>query len=74
MTASADTTAKLWDVRSGQCYFTFEFDRQGARGASFSLGGRELAVTLDPFMGEGSSIKIYRIEEDRSQRAHDTAS
>ena len=69
VTASADTTAKLWDVPTGTCYFTFEFDRQGARGCSFSLGAREVAMTLDPFMGEGSSVKIYRIEEDRTQRA-----
>lgn len=69
MTASADTTAKLWDMETGHCFFTFEFDRQGARGCAFSLGERELVVTLDPFMGTGSSIGIYKMEEERSERA-----
>ena len=69
MTASADTTAKLWDVATGKEYFTFGFDKQGARGCAFSLGGRELVVTVDPFMGEGSSIRVFRMAPDRSERA-----
>lgn len=69
VTASADTTAKLWDMETGHCYFTFEFDRQGARGCAFSQGAREVVVTLDPFMGTGSSIGIYKIAEDRAERA-----
>lgn len=69
ITASADTTAKLWDVKTGRNYFTFSFDRQGARGAAFSLGGREVVVTVDPFMGTGASIRIFRMFEDRAERA-----
>lgn len=69
ITASADTTAKLWDVATGKEYFTFGFDKQGARGCAFSLGGREVVVTVDPFMGEGSSIRIFRMAPDRSERA-----
>lgn len=57
-------------METGHNYFTFEFDRQGARGCAFSLGERELAVTLDPFMGSGSSIGIYKMAQDRSERAH----
>lgn len=70
ITASADTTAKLWDVATGKEYFTFGFDKQGARGCAFSLGGREVVVTVDPFMGEGSSIRIFRMAPDRSERAY----
>lgn len=69
VTASADTTAKLWDVPSGKNYFTFDFDRQGARGTAFSLGGREVCITVDPFMGTGSSIRIFRMFQDRAERA-----
>jgi hypothetical protein len=69
VTASADTTAKLWDVPSGKNYFTFDFDRQGARGTAFSIGGREVVITVDPFMGTGSSIRIFKMFEDRAERA-----
>lgn len=69
ITASADTTAKLWDLPTGKEYFTFNFDKQGARGCAFSLGGREVVITVDPFMGEGSSIRIFRMAPDRSERA-----
>ena len=69
VTASADTTAKLWDVPTGKNYFTFDFDRQGARGCAFSLGGREVVITVDPFMGTGSSIRIFKMFADRAERA-----
>ena len=69
VTASADTTAKLWDLQTGRNYFTFDFEKQGARGCAFSLGGREVVVTVDPFMGVGSSIRIFRMFEDRAERA-----
>ena len=69
VTASADTTAKLWDVPTGKNIFTFDFDRQGARGCAFSLGGREVVITVDPFMGTGASIRIFKMFEDRAERA-----
>jgi WD40 repeat protein len=69
VTASADTTAKLWDVPTGKNYFTFDFDRQGARGTAFSLGGRQVVITVDPFMGTGSSIRVFKMFEDRAERA-----
>jgi translation initiation factor 3 subunit I len=69
VTASADTTAKLWDVPTGKNIFTFDFDRQGARGCAFSLGGREVVITVDPFMGTGSSIRVFKMFEDRAERA-----
>jgi len=69
VTASADTTAKLWDVPTGRNYFTFDFDRQGARGTAFSLGGKQVCITVDPFMGTGSSIRIFKMFEDRAERA-----
>jgi WD40 repeat protein len=69
VTASADTTAKLWDVPTGKNFFTFDFDRQGARGTAFSIGGREVVITVDPFMGTGSSIRIFKMFEDRAERA-----
>lgn len=73
VTASADTTAKLWDVPTGKNYFTFDFDRQGARGTAFSAGGRQVVITVDPFMGTGSSIRIFKMFEDRAERARHAA-
>ena len=34
VTGSADTTAKLWDAKTGECYFTFDVRPAGARGGA----------------------------------------
>ena len=60
VTGSADTTAKLWDTKTGECYFTFEFD-QPVRAVALNAGGTQCAITTDPFMGVPSAIHIVNV-------------
>ena len=60
VTGSADTTCKLWDTRTGECYFTFTYD-QPVRAVAFNAGCTQLAITTDPFMGVPSAIHIVNV-------------
>lgn len=60
VTGSADTTCKLWDARTGECYFTFTYD-QPVRAVAFNAGCTQLAITTDPFMGVPSAIHIVNV-------------
>ncbi|WVY99378.1 hypothetical protein V8G54_025448, partial [Vigna mungo] len=66
ITGSADQTAKLWNVQSGQQLFTFNFDSP-ARSVDFSVGDKLTVITTDPFMELPSAIHVKRIAKDPSE-------
>jgi len=68
ITGSADQTAKLWNVQSGQQLFTFNFDSP-ARSVDFSVGDKLAVITTDPFMELPSAIHVKRIAKDPSERS-----
>jgi translation initiation factor 3 subunit I len=70
ITGSADTTAKLWDVETGECFFTFEFD-QPVRAVALNIGGTRLAITTDPFMGVPSAIHVVELAKNRAEQSSD---
>ena len=49
LTASADSSAKLWDVATGECLFTFNFT-EPCKATAFALGDSMAAISTDPFM------------------------
>lgn len=63
ITASADSTVRLWDVQTGRNLFTFKFN-EPCRAVRFSMGDRMAALTADPFMAAPSAIHIVNIAED----------
>ncbi|QCD90641.1 translation initiation factor 3 subunit I [Vigna unguiculata] len=67
ITGSADQTAKLWNVQSGQQLFTFNFDSP-ARSVDFSVGDKLAVITTDPFMELPSAIHVKRIAKDPSEQ------
>lgn len=67
ITGSADQTAKLWNVETGQQLFTFNFDSP-ARSVDFSVGDKLVVITTDPFMELPSAIHVKRIARDSSDR------
>jgi len=69
-TASADTTVKLWDVKTGQCKHTFGYE-QPARGVSLSLGDTHAVITTDPFMGAPAAVRIVRVADDVADQTSD---
>ncbi|KAM6581102.1 hypothetical protein CsatA_004876 [Cannabis sativa] len=65
ITGSADQSAMLWNVQTGQQLFTFNFDSP-ARSVDFSVGDKLAVITADPFMGHTSTIQsrlLLRIQK-----------
>lgn len=67
ITGSADQSAKLWDVKTGQQLFSFKFGSP-ARSVDFALGDKLAVITTDPFMERTSAIHVKRIAEDPEDR------
>ncbi|KAI4357364.1 hypothetical protein L6164_001317 [Bauhinia variegata] len=67
ITGSADQTAKLWNVETGQQLFTFNFDSP-ARSVDLSVGDKLAVITTDPFMELTSAIHVKRIARDLSDQ------
>ena len=67
ITGSADQTAKLWNVQSGQQLFSFNFDSP-ARAVDFAVGDKLVVITTDPFMELPSAIHVKRIARDFADR------
>ena len=49
ITASADSSTKIWNVKTGECLFTFEF-HQPCKAVAFSYGDEMAAISTDPFV------------------------
>ncbi|KAH1264348.1 Eukaryotic translation initiation factor 3 subunit I [Glycine soja] len=61
------TTAKLWNVQTGQQLFTFNFDSP-ARSVDFAVGDKLAVITTDPFMELPSAIHVKRIANDPAEQ------
>lgn len=48
ITASADSSTKLWDVSSGKCEFTFQF-KEPCKAVALGLGDSIAAISTIPF-------------------------
>lgn len=60
LTGSADSSAKLWDVRTGACHFTWSFDAP-CKAVAFALGDALAAISTDPFLSKEPAIHIVRV-------------
>lgn len=67
ITASADSSVRLWDVQTGECLFPFKFT-EPCRAVRFAFGDRMAALTTDPFLAAGSAIHIVNIAEDITEQ------
>lgn len=70
ITASADSSVKLWDIASGKDLFTFSTS-EPCRAVAFSLGDRMAAYSTDQFMGQPSGIHLVNIADDLSEQKGD---
>ena len=73
LTGSADSSAKLWDVETGENLFTFSF-REPCKAVAFSLGDHMAAISTDPFMGRDPAIHLVNIAEDPADQSKDIVS
>ena len=70
ITASADSSVKLWDIASGKDLFTFK-SQEPCRAVAFSLGDRMAAYSTDQFMGQPSAIHLVNIADNLSEQKGD---
>lgn len=63
ITASADSTLRIWKVQTGRQLFEIKY-REPCRATALSLGEELTVVTTDKFMGRSSSIHILGLARD----------
>ena len=63
ITASGDSSVRLWNVEDGTERFKFEFS-EPCRAVSFSTGEQLAVCSSDAFMGSAPSLHILKIAED----------
>ena len=61
LTGSADSSAKLWDVKTGECHATWSFDAP-CKAVAFALGDEMAALSTDPFMARDPAIHLVAID------------
>jgi WD40 repeat protein len=67
ITGSADQTAKVWNVQTGEQLFTFNFGSP-ARAVDLAVGDQLAVITTDPFMDSPSAIHVKIIARDPADR------
>jgi len=70
ITASADSTLRIWEVCGGKELYKFQF-KEPCRAAALSLGDELAAVTTDAFLGNLCKIHVLRIANDVSDQSAD---
>ena len=65
LSASADTTVKLWNVETGECIATLEFPTP-VRSVNFGFGDKIFLTVTDNVMGKNCFIQIWSISEDET--------
>jgi WD40 repeat protein len=67
ITGSADQTAKLWSVQSGEQLYSFNFGSP-ARAVDLAVGDKFAVITTDPFMDSPSAIHVKILARDPADR------
>jgi hypothetical protein len=67
LTGSADTTARLWDVQTGEHLFTFGH-RCPVRSVGFAEGDKHILTVGDNSFGQTPSVYIYDLMADDLSR------
>lgn len=68
LTGSSDSTAKLWEVETGKCLYTFKFQAP-CRAVSFSINEKLAALSTDNFMSIPPVINVVRIADDSADQS-----
>ncbi len=70
LTGSADSSAKLWDVETGENLFTFKH-KAPCKAVAFGMGDALAAISTDPFMTTTPAIHLVRIAADAVEQSAD---
>ncbi|KAB1206066.1 Eukaryotic translation initiation factor 3 subunit I [Morella rubra] len=68
ITGSADQSAKLWNVQTGEQLYSFNFGSP-ARAVELSVGDKLVVITTDPFMDSPSAIHVKEVARDPSDQS-----
>lgn len=63
ITASADTSAKMWDVETGKEVHSITY-KAPARWIEFAEGDRQFLTLTDQVMGQNATMHIYNLTSD----------
>ena len=68
LTGSSDSTAKLWEVETGNCLHTFKF-QSPCRAVAYSIDEQMAALSTDPFMAQEPAINLVRMAQDPADQS-----
>lgn len=63
ITASADSTVRLWRVQNGEELTKIAY-KEPCRAVSLSMGEQMAVVTTDAFMGASSTIHVFQLDDE----------
>lgn len=72
ISGSADTNAKLWEVRTGRELFNWPH-RGPVRSVKFAKGDGLMVTSSDPFMSHPALVRVYTINKEDPTSQNDTA-
>lgn len=67
LTASADRTARLWDIESGECLFVFPH-ASSVRSVGFAEGDTMLLTVQEDNFNSEACIFVYNLEKDMKEQ------
>lgn len=70
LTASADRTARLWDVETGVCLYSFEHP-SSVRSVGFAEGDRMVLTVQENNFNQEAMINVFNVADDVEQQAKD---
>ncbi|PKI84469.1 translation initiation factor eIF3 subunit [Malassezia vespertilionis] len=63
VTGSADNEMRIWDVRTGQCLYSWEF-ATAVKCVAFNRNGTEILCITEERMGHRGALRVFRINRD----------
>jgi translation initiation factor 3 subunit I len=70
LTASADSTCRMWLIQTGECIANFKH-YGSVRGVSWAEGCQMFATISDPFVEHVAKIRVYDVPEDVDPSQYD---
>ena len=63
VTGSADNQVRLWNVKTGECLFVWEFPT-AAKCVAFNKRGTQILVITEERMGHRGALRVFNINRD----------
>jgi len=67
VTASGDSSCKLWDVQTGRCLYTWA-QQAPVRSVAFAPGDRVVSMSIAAVMNQSPDVFLYRLSDDLQEQ------